>query len=526
MKKLYALTALFIFAFNSIVLTQSLLEDSLALVAIYENCDGVNWSGSANWLNQPLVEWEGIKITSGRVSELKFIGKGLKNFMPDNIYDLTALKMLEFREGNCEWELSDQVENFKVMEDLFLNSSKLTIDDMAVFCLVPSLSRIILTGAQGTIDLPDCITEMPLTRLSLGDMEFEQSTIPKSIGNFSDMKIMSMRDLGLTGEIPIEVCNLMDLRSFNLSENDLSGTLPECFLSEATTQVNLIDCGLSGDFPFQSFGPNLGITNINGNNFTGDIGLMPDAPGAYGINFSGNQFSGTFDASVFDKEWLLRVLVNNNNLSGLANWSGFGDRMAELDVSGNRLNFDDLEQVDFADDVEFYYAPQQVLYKDTSYQLLVGENISLSCEAGGTNTNFQWFRNGEEIIDANNDELVLNNLQIADLGDYHCEATNDNYPLLQLKTGVNSLLVTSSIKQPKFIELLAFPNPTENRVEIPYDNSIESFSIINFIGQIVKAEIAIEKNKIVVDLSSQFSGQYYLLLQTKSEIFRVKLTKM
>ena len=445
--------------------------------------------------------------------------------MPDNIYGLTALKLLEFRESGCDWTIDNRIQQFDVIEDLFLNSSSATINDMTLLCAMGSLKRIIFNGLQGNIDLPDCITEMPLTRFSLSDVDFTGTTIPSSIGNFENMQIMSLRNLGLSGEIPLEVCNIETLASFNLSDNDLSGSLPACFLSESTIQVNLVNCGLTGDFPFESFGPSLGITNINGNNFTGDIGLIPETPGAYVLNFSGNQFTGELDANIFNKDWLLRVLLDDNNISGLSNWSGFGDRMAKLDVSGNRLDFDDLEQVDFESDVEFIYAPQQALSNDTTFILEPGEDISLSCEAGGMNTTYQWYKNGLEIDGATDPSLELTNLQVTDIGDYSCAAQNVDFPELTLNSAVSSLSIISSTNNPSYIQLYAYPNPTSNSIEVQLPSPVEHVRLINSLGKTIGAEISQLEGKLEIDLSRQVSGLYYIIAHSEFGVYRAKLIK-
>ena len=87
MKKIYQILLLFcsIFIFGSSTNTaQSLESDSLALVDLYTNCGGSDWSGYDTWLNGPVSTWEGVTVDSAlqRVTHVAFKGMDLVGTLP------------------------------------------------------------------------------------------------------------------------------------------------------------------------------------------------------------------------------------------------------------------------------------------------------------------------------------------------------------------------------------------------------------------------------------------------------------
>jgi len=525
MKKSILLLFISLFFINFEGNSQNLTADSLALVAIYAQCDGANWNNSDNWLTAPIADWEGVKVSGNRVTELKFIGKGLKNSMPDDIYDLTGLVLFETREGSCEWTVNAEIQQLTNLKNCFINSQSTTIEDMSVFCPMPELKGIILSFVSGNINIPECLSTMGLTRLQLSNLNFQETPFPPAVANFSEMQILGFAGLGLEGEIPTEVCEMQNIASFNLNENNLSGTYPSCLLTESTLQVNIGNCGLSGVFPFEAIGSSLGIINMNGNEFTGDIGTFPNAPGTYGINMFNNKITGNFDANIFDKEWLLAVDITSNNISGLENWSGFGDRFDRLKVVNNKLNFDDLEQVDLASDVTFTYAPQKPLGKDSTYHLTIGENITLNCEAGGSLTEYQWYKDNEEIDGANEANLLLTDLQTSDVGTYICEATNEDFPDLILVTEEQILDITSSSNELLEKVPTCFPNPTSGLLEISEVVDIVAVQIFNSMGRQIELAKDFSDKRMILNLENHPTGAYFVSIITETNQLSLKVFK-
>ena len=69
-KKIF-LSLFFVFVLNiNLVFAQSRLEDSLALVELYDSTNGDSWTNNTNWKTGTLDIWYGVTVAGGRVSYL------------------------------------------------------------------------------------------------------------------------------------------------------------------------------------------------------------------------------------------------------------------------------------------------------------------------------------------------------------------------------------------------------------------------------------------------------------------------
>jgi pectate lyase len=73
-----------------------------------------------------------------------------------------------------------------------------------------------------------------------------------------------------------------------------------------------------------------------------------------------------------------------------------------------------------------HIVPPTVTTQPASHTANVGDGVTFGVEAGGTAPfNFQWQRNGSDIVGANGPSLTLSNVQLSDAGDYSVEVSND-----------------------------------------------------------------------------------------------------
>ncbi len=119
--------------------------------------------------------------------------------------------------------------------------------------------------------------------------------IPASLGNLTQLNILSLSSNQLSGAIPVALGNLTYLRQVQLSSNQLSGTIPTVLGSLIhLIEVALSDNLLSGEIP-----PELGkLTNLRG------------------LTLSSNHLSGTIPSSLGNLAELDWLSLNGNHLSG------------------------------------------------------------------------------------------------------------------------------------------------------------------------------------------------------------------
>ena len=77
----------------------SRLQDSLALVALYDSTGGLTWTYGWN-LSQPLDNWHGVRLGDGRVLHLDLSSNNLWGMVPSSIGNLLALLSLDLSDNN------------------------------------------------------------------------------------------------------------------------------------------------------------------------------------------------------------------------------------------------------------------------------------------------------------------------------------------------------------------------------------------------------------------------------------------
>ena len=71
------------------------VQDSLALVALYNSTDGANWKNHDNWLtSNPVGTWYGIKVSGNGISGINLSNNQLSGSIPPELGNLTGLWIL------------------------------------------------------------------------------------------------------------------------------------------------------------------------------------------------------------------------------------------------------------------------------------------------------------------------------------------------------------------------------------------------------------------------------------------------
>ena len=142
-------------------------------------------------------------------------------------------------------------------------------------------------------------------------------SIPKELGNLSNLRILALNRNDLTGSIPKELGNLSSLQELYLNGNDLTGSIP----SELGNLSSLDDLWLNSNDLTGSIPPQLG----NLSNLT--ILRMQD-----------NMLSGPIPSELGNLSNLTDLWLHRNWLSGeFPSWVSNMSSLQVLDLHGNRL---------------------------------------------------------------------------------------------------------------------------------------------------------------------------------------------
>ena len=125
--------------------------DKAALVALYNDTDGANWTANTNWnSDESLSSWSGVTTNSdGRVTRLVLNNNGLDGTLPTALGDLSALEQLNLQDNALSGALPSALADLTNLTSLLLTRSRA------------------LTGP-----LPDGLRELAdLTTVYIGDTE-------------------------------------------------------------------------------------------------------------------------------------------------------------------------------------------------------------------------------------------------------------------------------------------------------------------------------------------------------------------
>ncbi|KAL1103216.1 hypothetical protein V6Z11_D05G423100 [Gossypium hirsutum] len=286
---------------------------------------------------------------------------------PSWLYTAPSLKVIDLSQNQFKFSMFSNLPNLKSLEYLFLNNNNLSgvIDEFPQFLKgLKSLESLDLSCNKIQGKIPQWMQEVgnvSLTYLNVSHNSFtEVEHFPWNIievldlssnlirGNLpipaSTINLFLISNNSFNGEVSSLICNASSLRILDLSHNNLSGTIPQCFgnLSNSLQFLNLKKNKFYGTIP-PTFaeGCQLSNFNLNGNPLEGP--LTPSILNCNGLevlDLGNNKINDTFPHWLGSLPQLQVLVLKSNHMHGSlcvnsSKSSPFFSKIQIFDLSSN-----------------------------------------------------------------------------------------------------------------------------------------------------------------------------------------------
>ncbi len=412
------------------------VQDSLALFALFNSTTGNSWTNKTGWKTDSVYKWYGVTLdTNGRVTNLNLYSNKLSGTIPAEIGDLTKLKFLYLDNNQLSGNIPAQIGNLTSLQGLTLYANQLTGNIPSEIGNLTKLQELELDDNQLSGNIPPQIGN--LTKLQVLALYANQLTgaIPSEIGNLTNLQGLVLYANQLTGAIPSEIGNLNSLTYLKLSSNHLSGNIPAQIKNlDSLTYLELSSNHLSGNI-LAEIGKltNLQVLDLSYNQFSGNIpAQIGNLTQLKKLVLTGNQLTKNVPSQIGNLTNLQMLFLNSNKFDSLPNLSALKN-LFFCDIENNKFDFGDLQTARIF--ASFYYYSSQANIGDTTYfKFIEGNDYSFYDSVGGTDNQYQWFKNDTAIFGEKDSVLKLTNVSISDTGKYYCQITNPNFTGLTLQT--------------------------------------------------------------------------------------------
>jgi Leucine-rich repeat (LRR) protein len=509
MKKTYIILLILVTSYYS--KSQVLEQDSLALVAIYNSTNGDNWTYNNYWLSYPVELWFGIEVSYNRVVKIDLNYNNLSGYIPEEIGDLDSLSYFSIYNNSID-SISSSTGDCTILDTLMIFSNPIDFLPPEIGDL--SNLRYFNFGNTEITYLPEELGGLTSLEYLLGINGILQN-IPESLGNMTSLKEIDL-SLNNISNLPSSVGNCTNLTRLQVNANEIP-SVPTEIGNLSNLEILILGANNISELPEEIFT----LTNLWKLNFAAnDLNYISPSIGNL-VNLENFQF--------FNNEFTT-IPEEIGNLTNLTYINGYSNRLSSLPLTllnlpnvqtlyvvYNQLTFEDIEPLISITGFEYWgqdsigFSVDTTVYLNTAY--------TMEIQTGGEFNKYQWLKNGDTIVGANNYFLEFQSLNYADSGEYHCLVTNTIATGLTLYSRVVNLHIIDPLNikedgKERDLSFYVYPNPAHDKVFIRFaeKNIYEYISFYNQYGVYVKSYKTKDSYLFEIDISELNKGIYFIQL--------------
>lgn len=416
---------------------------------------------------------------NNRITVLRLSGAGLRGPIPAVISTLTELRELDLSNNFLSGAVPISLSALKKLESLNLSNNVLSGDlTPGLFCSFNNMRFLDVSRNNLTGEIPVCIADLDkIEKLNLAYNRFT-SLLPWQLGAMVSLTELRVSNNKLSGELPAELgtggtrvtakktartttMRVPTVEVIDVSNNQFTGGIPDewgniPYLRELSAE----NCGLTGSLPatIQKW-EGIWVIRLANNRLSGVIPPF-NAASLKELVIDNNRFTGALPVSFSDAPALRTLSAANNRLTLIPNLAK-SRRLDTVRLDSNRLEFGSLEPLTNA---KFFQANgQDSVPSDGDILAVPGDMVQIRSNIGGTNTKYQWFKNGAMVRGATLPTLTFPSLVSQDVGSYTCRATNSivrNVTLVTQSVNISVTNASQALDAPRLI----FPSANASNI--------------------------------------------------------------
>jgi len=372
----------------------------------------------------------------------------LTGAIPSELGNITDLVYLQLHNNQLSGSIPLELGNLSNAQDIILSNNQLTGSIPIELGSLSSVTRFRLNLNQLTGSIPVELGNLStLTELSLYSNQLT-GPIPIELGSLSNLTSFRLFTNQLDGSIPPELGNLTNVLDFRVEDNMLTGSIPpELGNLNAVTDLRLHTNQLSGAIPVELGNLSTLISlDLYVNQLSGSIpselgqlsnltrlflfsnqldGTIPAEIGSISnltrIRFDDNLLNGAVPIELATLSSLTELVLFNNQLTDLPDFSAVAG-LIQFPTEDNNFEFDDLEPN--LGIIGFSYSPQGLIPGPGNLAVATGDPVTISIPVGGSMNQYQWVKDGIDLIGETSDNLNIASVTSADAGTYFLRITS------------------------------------------------------------------------------------------------------
>jgi|GEM_PF-4115453 hypothetical protein len=395
-------------------------QDSLAMLAFYENNNGVNWTSAQNWTSGKLNTWEGLVMINDSLKAINLPSNQISGLLPNELANLNFVSEINISDNSIN-DISALESLIGNLNSLDVSGNELNFEKLEAFNTIPTFNY----GNQNfSYNLPAEFFNFLGANISM------TVSAPAASNTFQWYKD-SVQITGATDSVLVlnnlqradEGLYYVEVNNDLLGNLTLSSTISEVKVSSLERDVAALrqfydstngDGWSSITWDTTSDNPTEWSAN--------ETDIVVEDNRVVEINLPDNNLTGSVPDILNEVLGLRSINLSNNAIENLTNLSTLPD-LAVLDVSGNALGYDDLIPNIVIDGLIFN--DQARFGNEADQKLPQGSAFSIEYSVEGSNNTYQWFLNNDSLNISDSSSISVDSLTYDLMGEYSLKVGND-----------------------------------------------------------------------------------------------------